>query len=122
MRNILFVLLVVFILPAVMQAHPPKSVDVEFDNETKVLTVKISHFVDNPSKHFIDKIVVELNGDEIITQKLKAQNTKQDQEAQYMITDAAVGDTITVTAYCNISGKKKAVIDVAAHEEEHEEE
>lgn len=122
MKNIVFVLLVVLILPATMQAHPPKSVDAEFDCETKVLAVNISHFVDSPSKHYIDKIVVELNGDEIITQKLKAQRTKQEQEAQYMITDAAVGDTITVTAYCSISGKKKTVIDIATKVEEQEEE
>ncbi len=122
MKNIIFILLVVLVTPAIMQAHPPKSVDADFDNGTKVLTVKISHFVDSPSKHFIEKIVVELNGDEIITQKLKAQNTKQGQEAQYMITDAVVGDTITITAYCSISGKKKIVLDVAAPEEEHKEE
>lgn len=120
MKKITFILLVVLVLPAIMQAHPPKDIAAEFDNETKELTVTISHYVDDPVRHYIDKIVVELNDEEIITQKLKAQVTKGEQKALYMVTDATEGDRISVTAYCSIAGKKKVTIDVVTIEEEPE--
>ena len=122
MKTILFLVLLALIVPVTMQAHPPKDIVAEFDYETKELTVTISHFVDDPVRHYIDKIVVELNDGEIITQKLKVQETKGEQKALYMVTDAAEGDKISVTAYCSIAGKKKITIDVIAQEEEQGEE
>jgi desulfoferrodoxin (superoxide reductase-like protein) len=121
-NEIYSILLVALIVPVALQAHPPKDITAEFDNETKELAVTISHFVDDPVRHYIDKIVVELNGDEVITQKLAAQESNSEQRALYLITDAEEGDSISVTAYCSISGKKKVTIDVVTPEEEEIEE
>ena len=122
MNKIIFALLVVLFAPAVLQAHPPKAITVEFDNGTKELAVTISHYVDDPVRHHIEKIVVELNGEEIITQKLKVQEIKGEQRALYLITDAVEGDSISVTGYCSIAGKKKVTIDVVAPENKDTEE
>ncbi len=117
MNKIVFVLLVALIVPVIMQAHPPKDITVEFDNGTKELMVTISHYVDDPVRHHIDKIVIELNGEEIITQKLKVQATKGEQKALYLVTDAVEGDQLSVTAYCSIAGKKKVTVDIVAPQE-----
>jgi len=93
-------------------AHPPKGIELVFESNTKVLRVNISHFVDDPAKHYIEKVVVELNGEEIITQTFKMQTDKQTQEIMYVVVGAQEGDKIAVTAYCNISGKKKETMDV----------
>lgn len=117
MNKIIFALLVALLAPVVLQAHPPKDIMVTFDNETKELAVVISHYVDDPIRHYIDRIVVELNDEEIITQKLMMQATKAEQKVLYLVTDAAEGDKISVTAYCSIAGKKKVTIDVVVDEE-----
>jgi len=121
MKTIIFFVLLALIVPVTMQAHPPKDIVAEFDNETKELAVTISHYVDDPVRHYIDKVVIELNDEEIVTQKLKAQVTKGEQKALYLVTDAAEGDKISVTAYCSIAGKKKVTIDVVVQEDDVEE-
>jgi hypothetical protein len=73
-------------------AHPPKEVKLEFDPAGKMLTV---------------------NGEKIIEQKFKSQVSADGQKAQYWINDAAVGDTLAVTATCNIAGKKKVTLEIA---------
>ncbi|MGB3341415.1 MAG: hypothetical protein WBB37_08040 [bacterium] len=86
--------------------HPPTEVKVTFNQETTTLMVSVSHVVGKIDKHYIEKIVVELNDEEIITQKFSTQNSGAKQEVSYIIPGAQVGDTFSVTAYCNISGKK----------------
>ncbi len=103
-------------------AHPPKSIELVFESTTKVLRVNISHVVNDPSRHYIEKVVVELNGEEIITQTFKTQTDKQKQEIMYVIGDAQEGDKISVTAYCSISGKKTETLDVIIPEKKKVEE
>ncbi|UCC12593.1 MAG: hypothetical protein JSW02_03425 [candidate division WOR-3 bacterium] len=93
-------------------AHPPTGVEMEFNYETKVLTVFVTHPVNKIDKHFVDKVVVELNDKEIVTQTFRKQKDGEAQEAMYIIVDAKVGDTIAVTGYCNVSGKKKVSLTV----------
>jgi desulfoferrodoxin (superoxide reductase-like protein) len=60
---------------------------------------------------------VELNGKEIIQQLFKRQTDGQEQKVMYVIVDAKEGDKITVTAYCNIAGKKNQTLDVTIEEQ-----
>ncbi len=98
-------------------AHPPKGIELDYNAQDHLLNVKVSHLVKSPAKHYIDKITVELNGEEIISQKFSMQSSEKLQEVIYLIIDAKEGDEITVTAYCNISGKKKETIDVVFKKE-----
>ncbi len=93
-------------------AHPPTGVEMELNNETMVLTVFVTHPVNKIDKHFVEKIVVELNDKEMVTQIFRKQKDGEAQEAMYIIVDAKVGDTIAVTGYCNVSGKKKVSLTV----------
>ncbi|MGB9553109.1 MAG: hypothetical protein ACPL7L_01875, partial [bacterium] len=55
-------------------AHPPSGINITFDPETQVLRVAIPHGVPNPrGDHYIDKVVVSLNGQEIISQLIGSQ-------------------------------------------------
>lgn len=106
------ILLFAMLLVMPVYAHPPKGIELAFESKTKVFRINISHVVDDPSRHYIEKVVVELNGDEIITQTFKTQTDKKTQEIMYVIGDAEEGDKIAVTAYCNISGKMTKTLDV----------
>lgn len=94
-------------------AHSPRKVELEFDLEEMELEVKIEHQVTDVEKHFVNTVTVELNGEKIIEQKISEQEDLSSQVLEYRITDAGVGDTITVIAGCNISGKKKASLKIA---------
>lgn len=109
--------IVSIIFTSVGFAHMPTAVELEFDNDTKVLTVHVTHAVSKINKHYVDKVVVELNDKEIVTQTFRSQKDGEGQEAMYIIIDAKVGDTIAVTGYCNVSGNKKASLTVEELEE-----
>jgi desulfoferrodoxin (superoxide reductase-like protein) len=113
MKRLLSVL-VLLVVPLV--AHSPKSPELEYDIETGVLNVSITHSVNNASRHYVNKVVVELNGKKIIEQKFKSQINEEEQQVVYSIIDAKVGDKISVTAFCNISGKKKGELTISLPE------
>jgi hypothetical protein len=102
----------VFILCLVgfVYGHAPASIDLAFDRETSTLNISISHMVGKITKHYINKLVVELNNEEIIVQKFNTQYSAAVQKASYIIPGTKPGDVFTVTAHCNISGKKKQIL------------
>jgi len=94
-----------FVLSAVAYAHPPSDIKITFDPKTKILNAVIMHDVSNPSKHYIKKVDVALNGKEIIQQNISRQDNFDSQTVSYLIPDAKVGDVFSVEGYCSISGK-----------------
>ncbi|MCF7912092.1 MAG: hypothetical protein K9M99_06170 [Candidatus Cloacimonetes bacterium] len=93
---------------ALLLAHPASKMDLSFDKETSVLTVNFEHQVKDVEKHFIFEILVYLNGDQIIEQKLEKQDNLETGEVFYKIVDAKPGDKIKVRTNCNKTGKKSA--------------
>ncbi|MDP3731486.1 MAG: hypothetical protein Q8R31_00430 [Candidatus Omnitrophota bacterium] len=93
-------------------AHPPSDILITYDTATKTLKAVITHQVSNPQNHFINKVDVSLNGQEIIEHKLSRQDNNTDQTVSYLIPDAKGGDTLAVEAYCNISGELRKEIKV----------
>ncbi len=91
-------------------AHPPSDIEISFDSATKTLKAVITHPVSNPKTHFINKVDVFLNGEEIVEHKISAQDNNSTQTVSYLIPDAKPQDTVSVEAYCNISGKLKKEI------------
>jgi desulfoferrodoxin (superoxide reductase-like protein) len=104
------------LLAVPLLAHRPTGVVLDYDSETSILSISVTHSVNNSSKHYVNKVIVELNGKEIIEQKFKRQTDDELQEVVYKVIDAKEGDKIAVTAYCNISGKKKASLEIMAQE------
>lgn len=105
-----FILALVLLTPLV--AHPPNSMELNYDSDTGILSIEITHDVKDASKHYISEVEVELNGTKLIEQSLRSQVDNEKQQVLYMVIDAKEGDEITVEAYCNISGKKKAKLSV----------
>lgn len=89
-------------------AHPPKNVTIQYDGDTQILSAVIEHSVKDASKHYVMKVVVEVNGKKQIEQTFKRQMDGEQHEVVYKLVDANDGDKVTVIGYCNISGKKKS--------------
>ena len=99
------VLLTYLFVCSVSFAHPPARIDAKFDNKKKELKAVVQHPVSNNNTHYINRIVVRLNGRQIIEQKFTRQDVRRNQTVQYLISDARGMDTLTIEAYCNMSGK-----------------
>ncbi|MCK9430332.1 MAG: hypothetical protein M0R17_10055 [Candidatus Omnitrophica bacterium] len=110
-KKILFVsLLICLALTGTAYAHPPKDIEISYDPATKILTAIILHDTSNPLGHYIKKVDVGLNDQEIIEQKISRQENINSQEVNYYIPDTKSGDRLSVEGYCSISGKLKKEI------------
>jgi hypothetical protein len=115
MRKIaIFIVSCLFILTcSIAYAHPPSDIIITYDAATKTLHAVIKHAVSNPTNHFIKKVNVGLNGNEIIEHTISRQDNNSTQTVSYLIPDAKAGDRLSVEAHCSISGKLEKEIKVA---------
>jgi len=91
--------------PITANAHRPGSVTLDYDVDTKVLNVTISHSVSNPSKHYVDKVKIALNGELIKTFEYTSQPDDATFTYQYSI-EATKGDELKVKAECSYFGSR----------------
>lgn len=110
---IFIVTLPFLILCSVAYAHPPSDIIITYDPSTKILKALIMHNVNNPESHYIKKVDVGLNGKEIIEHAISREDNNTSQTVAYLIPDAKPGDTLSVEAYCSISGTLQKEIKVA---------
>ncbi|MFA5117744.1 MAG: hypothetical protein WC695_02705 [Candidatus Omnitrophota bacterium] len=101
----LAVLVFFLAIATVAYAHPPTDIAITFDPSSKVLKAVITHPVSNVGNHFIAKVDVGLNGKEVIEHKISRQDNNSTQTVSYLLPDVKPGDTVSVEAYCSISGK-----------------
>lgn len=93
-----------------LNAHPPKSIELGYDAEAAALSVKVLHKVSDQDRHFISKISV-YSGKELLAEKTyERQDTAAAQEEIFLFLDKplAKGTAVKVTAVCSVSGKKSA--------------
>jgi len=95
-------------------AHPPSDIIITFDPKTKILDAVIIHNVSNPKAHFIKKVDIALNGQEIITLNFSSQDNNASQKVKCPVLEAKRGGILSVEAYCSISGKLKKEIKITA--------
>jgi desulfoferrodoxin (superoxide reductase-like protein) len=103
--TVFIVLLAYLFVCSVSYATPPARIDAKFDSEKKKLEAIVQHPVNDNNTHYVNRIVVRLNGKQIIEQKFTRQDVRRNQTVQYLISDARGMDTLTIEAYCNMSGK-----------------
>lgn len=118
---VIFLVGLIFLTVSPALSHPPGDIELEFDITEHELEIIVFHSVKDSSKHYVDRIVVKLNDEEVIEQKFRSQADSQVQRVEYLIIDARLGDKIEVVAGCNISGRKKAAIEVEEAVQEEQE-
>ncbi|MBW2651221.1 MAG: hypothetical protein JRC66_09535 [Deltaproteobacteria bacterium] len=91
--------------PAATYAHGPGDVTLNYDSDSHILSVTISHSVSNPQKHYIKKITITKNGKPLKTHEYKSQPDSSSFTYTYNV-EAKEGDTLKVKAKCNYFGSK----------------
>ncbi len=105
-KILVFIVIMIFGLSLNIYSHAPTKIDLNFDNENKILKVEVHHPVLLPENHYINKIEVYLNDNLIIVQEFDRQLTKKAQKAGYFIFEAKKDDVIKVKVSCNKHGDK----------------
>lgn len=89
------------VMPAM--AHAPQDIDVVYDPVTEKLYVTITHPVDDPATHYINKVQVKHNGHVISDPDYKSQPTKDTFTYTYDLR-ASPPDIFWVYATCSRGG------------------
>ena len=84
-------------------AHPPQDMVLQYDIETEILSVKITHNTPAQNIHYINKIEIRRNDQIVVTELYESQPTTSEFTYNFDV-QAEVGDELAVTAYCNIQG------------------
>jgi desulfoferrodoxin (superoxide reductase-like protein) len=113
MKKIILVLCFLFAAGMQVFAHSPSEIKIEFDPESKLLIATIYHLVGDSKTHYIERIDVRLNGKKVQTVVLKEQDSLLEQAIAVPVSDVKKGDSLSVEAYCSISGKLEKEIKVA---------
>ncbi len=107
------VLLGIFLaLSQIAYAHPPKSIESNYDPSDKTLSVTVTHPVRNPKGHYIEKIEIVKNDELIAKKEFSEQDNNVSQNAVFIVSDITAQDTVIIEAYCSISGKLKEKVDI----------
>lgn len=84
-------------------AHPPQDMILDYDFETEILSVTITHNSPSPTVHYINRIDIKRNDETIISETYDSQPTTSEFTYTYEVV-ANAGDELEVTAFCNIQG------------------
>lgn len=82
-------------------ATPPKSIAVSYKEGT--LNIRINHETENSENHFINKIIIYLNGALILNNEFKDQSSGKTQEFFFQA-GLRKGDIVEIRAFCNKKG------------------
>jgi hypothetical protein len=105
------VLLAICLLVLPASATPPSEIAVNYDKTTNQLSVTITHPVDDPATHYIRNVKVDINGRIVIDNDYKSQPAKDVFTYTYPVPVNA-GDTVRVTATCNLAGSQEKVLTI----------
>lgn len=106
------VLALVLAFSGLTYAHSPSEITVDYNQQTKVVSVKITHPVGDVSSHYVDDVKVYLNGEQVVTQKIGEQIESSYQMVKYQMPAAKSGSNLKVEAMCNIAGMMEKEITI----------
>ncbi|MDR3165618.1 MAG: hypothetical protein LBU13_08575 [Synergistaceae bacterium] len=95
-----FLLVTAFSGPAF--SHPPK--DVTMSLKGGMLSVNVSHSVDNPDKHYIYKITIYKDNKIVLSKDYKSQTSADGLSDTFDIGTPQQGSVIKAEAFCVIMG------------------
>ena len=93
-------------------AHAPSGIDLEYDKAEESLTVDITHSVNDPGDHFIEKVEIRKNDELVQTKDYDSQPTQSSFTYTFSVS-AEAGDTLQAKAYCNRFGDLQGSIEIS---------
>lgn len=116
-RALLFVIFMVGIFVTLSWATPPTNLTLTYDLETKTLHIEMTHVSSHLRKHYIRKILVYKNDQEVEDIRLVSQTTPSS-VIRDVVLDAKDKDVIRVKAICSEAGTAEASLTVQEKTEE----
>ncbi|PKL92996.1 MAG: hypothetical protein CVV21_01220 [Candidatus Goldiibacteriota bacterium HGW-Goldbacteria-1] len=103
-KLIMFVIASLLVISATVSAHSPSGISMEYDLTEKSVKVNVMHTSKDITKHFVDEIILSVNGVKKISQETTVQTDDKSQQLIYVIPELKSGDKITVKAVCSKFG------------------
>ena len=105
-KVLLFTVVMLLLISTVVMAHSPQKLELNFNMETHILNVEFTHNVGGENtNHYIDKITIMVNGNEVITQ-IPGQQLENIEIFSYYMPGLSNGDEVEVMANCSFSGDR----------------
>ena len=96
---------------SVAEAHSPGPITLEYDSETDILTVTVTHSTADVNSHYIYEIVIEKNSVQVDIVTYTSQSSASQVVETFTIA-AVDGDVLEATAKCSVSGQDSEQITV----------
>lgn len=112
--TIYFILIMILTLPLMTigaTAHSPQDMQLAYDLETQNLDISITHIVTDPGNHYIYQIDIEKNDVLLLSEQYSSQPTVSTFTYNYTV-NASVGDVLTVTGLCSITGSIQQTLSI----------
>jgi len=113
--SILVVLLLSYQVESAM-AHSPASVSLSYSKESSMLTVSITHTVEDRTTHYISEIQIFVNNTLVNTTTYTSQPTNSQFSYNFTIT-AGAGAVIKSIVKCNVAGQTTKELTVSTEDE-----
>jgi hypothetical protein len=98
-------------LTAPATTHAPSEITLEYDENSQLLTVILTHSVSDPTLHFVFRIDILKNGSLVSSEEYTNQPTSSTFSYTFQI-DAKTGDTLEVIASCILGGSITGSINI----------
>ena len=105
---ILFVLIVAPLISA--KADPAKKVNLSYQNGK--LKIDILHRVKDVKTHYIDQIIINVDGKDVKTISLKTQSSQEAESLELPVPEIKSGSKVVVKTRCNEFGLKSGKLTV----------
>jgi hypothetical protein len=96
----------VLLVAGIASATPPDGIRLSFSDSTRMLTIAVHHPTFYPAAHHIGKVAVMLNDSVVLLQQFSRQTNNQELDMECPVPGTKPGDRLSVTAVCNIFGKR----------------
>lgn len=102
--SLISVLFLIFLIavPAAF-AHSPTGMELEYDKDEGTLEVDITHSVNDPDDHYVERVEIRRNGELVNSEDYTSQPSNSTFSYTFTVS-AEEGDSLQVEAFCNQFG------------------
>jgi desulfoferrodoxin (superoxide reductase-like protein) len=110
--GLILLFLAISLYPQELYANPPQDLKIAYDYDSQLLTVTITHKSPSKGFHYIKYVEIKKNDTVISKNAYDSQPEPETFTYTYKL-PAAEGNTLEVTATCNLWGHKTTTLTVA---------
>ncbi|HTW91155.1 MAG TPA: hypothetical protein VMH22_05545 [bacterium] len=113
-RTIFLAAALLLLFVGIAKATPPDRIRLAYSDSTGMLAIAVHHPTFYPAAHHIAKVAVMLNDSVILVRQFSRQTNSQELDMKCPVPGAKPGDHLSVTATCNLLGKRTETLTLPA--------